>query len=153
MAADNWKRYNKTPEYMSDGLIDMDADTFMLALFLSTSNCETLSHDDYADLDNEHANQYGYVTGGQALDSVTWNESSGTITFDSANEVFTASGGSIVCRFAVIYDTTPTTPVADPLMCFSLLDTSPADVTVTDGNTLTISMHTSGIMTVSGGQS
>lgn len=152
MASDNWRRYNKFPEYMGDGSMDMDDDTFNVALFLSTSNCATLTHDDYADLDNEHANQYGYVTKGQALDSVTWAESSGTITFDSANEVFTASGGSIICRFAVIFDDTMTSPVADGLVAFSLLDNTPLDVTVTTGNTLTISMHTSGILTLSGGQ-
>jgi hypothetical protein len=153
MAADNWKRYNKFPEYMGDGSMDMDNDTFNLALFLSTSNCATLTHDDYGDLTNEHANQYGYTTGGQALDSVTWTESSGTITLDSANEVFTASGGPITCRFGVIYDDTMSSPVADGLVCYSLLDNTPADVTATDGNTLTVAMHASGIITVSAGQS
>jgi hypothetical protein len=133
--------------------MDMDDDTFNIPLFLSTSNCATLTHDDYADLDNEHANQYGYATKGQALDSVTWNESSGTITFDSADEVYTASGGPITCRFAVIFDETMTTPVADGLVAYSLLDNTPLDVTATDGNTLTIAMHSSGIVTYTGGQS
>ena len=150
MAADNWKRYNQFPEYMGDGTIDMDNDTFNLALFLSTSDCATLTETVYAGLTNEHANANGYVTKGQALDSVTWVESSGTITFDSADEVFTASGGSIVCRFGVIFSDTA---ASDELVCYSLLDNTPADVTVTDTNTLTIAMHASGILTVSGGQS
>jgi len=93
MTANAWKRYNKFPEYMADGTCDLDGDQFKMALFLSTSNCETLTHDEYSDLDNEHANQYGYTTGGEVLDSVTWTESSGTLTFDCAAEVWTASGG------------------------------------------------------------
>jgi hypothetical protein len=149
MAADNWKRYNKFPEYMGDNTIDMDGDTFKLALLLSTSNAATLTLTQYSEWTNEHANANGYVTGGQALDSVTWVESSGTLTFDSANEVFTASGGSIVCRFGGIYSDTAAN---DELVAYSLLDNAPADVTATDGNTLTVAMNASGILTVSGGQ-
>jgi hypothetical protein len=40
MAANAWKRYNKFPEYIGDGTIDLDNDTFKVALFLSTSNCD-----------------------------------------------------------------------------------------------------------------
>jgi len=153
MAADAWKRYNKFPEYLGDGTMDMDGDSFLCALFLSTSNCATLTHDEYGDLDNEHANGNGYTTGGWPMTSVTWVESSGTITFDSADPNWTAASGSIVARFAVIYDTTPAATPTDPLVCYSLLDNSPADVTVTDGNTLTIQLNASGILTISGGQS
>jgi hypothetical protein len=63
--------------------------------------------------------------------------------------VFTASGGSITARYAVIDDDTVTTPVADPLVCYSLLDNSPADLTATDGNTFTVQMNASGIFTLS----
>jgi hypothetical protein len=151
MAADAWKIYNKFKEYMADGLIDLDGDTFKMALFLSTSNCATLTWDDYADLSNEHANANGYTTGGETLASVTWTESAGTVTFDFADEVWTASGGSIICRFAVVYDDTPTTPVADPLVGYSLLDNTPADVTVNDGNTLTVQINANGMFQLSGG--
>jgi hypothetical protein len=58
--------------------------------------------------------------------------------------VWTASGGSISARFAVIYDDS-TTP--KHLVCYSLLDTAPADVTATAGNTLTIAFHSSGCFT------
>ena len=150
MAADNWKRYHSFPEYMGDGTIDMDGDTFNVALFLSTSDCDTLTETVYGGLTNEHANANGYTTKGQALDSVTWVTSTITTTFDSANEVFTASGGSIVARFAVIFSDTA---ASDELVCYSLLDNSPADVMATNGNTLTIAMHASGIMTITGGQS
>ena len=147
-AANAWDFYNEFTEFVGDGTIDLDADTFNLGLYLSTSNAATLTTSGRGNLTNQHASANGYTQPGSALDSVTWNRSGGTTTFDSADEVFTASGGSIVCRFAVIDDDTVSSPVVDPLMCFSLLDSDPADVTATNTNTLTIAMHGSGIMTL-----
>jgi hypothetical protein len=149
MAADAWKKYETFPEFMGDNTIDMDGDTFKMALFLSTSNCATVTFDEYGDLTNEHANGNGYTTGGDTL-VVTWAHSTGTTTFDSDDGAWTASGGSIVARFAVIYDDTPTGTPADPLVCYSLLDNTPADVTVTDGNTLTVEINASGVFTITG---
>ena len=148
MAADAWDFYNEFTEFVADGTMDLDADTFNLGLYLSTSNAATLTTSGRGNLTNQHASANGYTQPGSALDSVTWIRSGGTTTFDSADEVFTASGGSIVCRFAVIDDDTVSSPVADPLVCFSLLDSAPADVTATNGNTLTIAMNASGIFTL-----
>ncbi len=145
MAANAWQIYDSFIERMADGGHDLDTDTFYIALFLSTSNCETMTHDDLADLTNQHANANGYLTGGQALGGVTWVDAAGTVTFDCAAEVFTAAGGSIVCRWAVIYNWTH---ADDLLVAWSLLDNSPADVTATDTNTLTITPHASGLFTV-----
>lgn len=145
MTANAWIFYDTFKERVGDGGHDLDNDAYYLALFLSASNCATLTHDALADLDNQHANANGYVTGGQALDNVTWVEAAGTVTFDCDAEVFTASGGSIVCRFGVIYNWTH---ASDLLVAFSLLDNAPADVTATDTNTLTITPHASGIFTL-----
>ena len=147
MAADAWVVHDKTKEYMGDGTIDLDGDSFKMILCLSTSNVATTSIDGYAAVTNEHANGNGYTTAGEAVSSPTWTESSGTVTFDCADQVWTASGGSIVARFAAIYDDTVTTPVADPVICDSLLDNSPADITATTGNTLTVAINASGVFT------
>ena len=143
MTANAWSFYDTFKERLGDGGHDLDTHTFNLLLFLSTSNCATLTHDVLGDLDNQHANANGYATGGQLLDNVSWVESGGTITFDCDPEVFTASGGSILCRFGVIVNNT-----GDLLVAFSLLDNAPADVEATDGNTLTITPHASGIFTL-----
>lgn len=150
MAAGKWKLYDTAKEKIGQGLIDLDGHTFKMALFLSTSNCDTLTHDELGDLTNQHANANGYTTGGSTLTNVTWVNSSGTITFDCDNVVWTASGGSIVARFAVIYDDTV---AGDPLLAVCLLDTAPADVTATNGNTLTITINASGVFTLSGANS
>jgi hypothetical protein len=147
MAAGKFKLYESAKEFIGDGRIDLDTHAFKIALFLSTSNCNTLTHDELVDLTNQHAGANGYTTGGQALANVTWVRSGGTTTLDCDNPVWTATGGSITARFAVIYDDTD---AGDALLAVMLLDTTPADVTATDGNTLTISMNASGIVALSG---
>jgi hypothetical protein len=150
MAAGKWKLYNATKEYIGDGTIDLDTNTFNIALFTSASNANTLSNSVLADLTNQVAGGTGYTTGGQALTSVTWSQTGGTATFDAANVEWTAASGSITARFAVIYRTGTVNTVTDALVAVCLLDTTPADVTATDGNKLQINFNASGIFTLSG---
>ena len=157
MAAGKWKLYDFAKKYLCDGTFDMDNASLGLtmALFLSTSNCNTLSVGTgvYGDLTNEHANANGYTTGGVALTGETWTRSGGTITFDCNDVTWTASGGSIVARFAVIYCNATVNSIVKPLLAVCLLDTTPADVTTTTGNTLTIAINASGVFTLSGATS
>lgn len=154
MAAGKWKVYDKAKVHLADGTFDMDNAGLGLtmALFLSTSNCNTLGVGTgvYGDLTNEHANANGYTTGGVALTGETWTNSTSTTTFDCDDVTWTASGGSIVARFAVIYCNATVNTFVKPLLCVCLLDTTPADVTVTTGNTLTISINVSGVFTLTG---
>ena len=139
-AAGAWVFTNGGRTSLIDGLFDIDSDTWKMALFLSTSNIGAASTT-YAGLTNEHANANGYLTGGM---SVTL-QLSGTTTVKvdiQTDPVWTAAGGSIVARFAVIYE------VAGNVLCYCLLDDTPADVTATTGNTLTVAAHTSGVFTL-----
>lgn len=139
MAAGSWTFTNSGRTDLINGTFDLDSDTFKMALFLSTSNIGAASTT-YAGLTNEHANANGYTTGGTA---VTLSLSgTTTVTVDSTDATWTASGGSIVARFAVIYE------VGGRVLCYCLLDSAPADVTVTDGNSLTVQIHTSGVFTL-----
>lgn len=113
-----------------NGQFDWDTDSFKVALFLSASNISATSTT-YAGVTSEHANANGYTTGGIAQLFTLAGTTSVTVSF-TTNPVWTASGGSIVARFAVIYE------VAGDVAFFCLLDSAPADVTVTTGNTLTI---------------
>ena len=148
MAASAWVTYDDFQEWIGDAHAGMDSITFKMALFLSTSNADTGTNALYGDLTNEHANGNGYTTGGETLASVTWTETGGTATFDCADEVWTASVGSITARFAVIYASGTVAGRASPLVCRCTLDDSPADVTATAGNTLTVAINASGIMTL-----
>ena len=153
-AAGKWKMYETAKTYVGDGTFDLDDNTnWKLALFLSTSNANTLggTNDVYGDLTNEHANANGYTTGGVTI-TPTWTRSGGTTTFDAADlaPAWTASGGSITARFGVIYKNATVNSIVKPLLCVCLLDATPADVTATDGNPFNITFNASGIVTLSG---
>lgn len=139
MAAGAWTFTNAGRKKLLDGTFDLDTDTFKMALFLSTSNIGSGSTT-YAGLTNEHSNANGYTTGGKTLTpSLTGTT---TVTWDVDDQVWTASGGSITARFAVIYES------GGDVVCYCLLDSAPADVTATTGNTLTVAIHASGVFTL-----
>lgn len=151
MAAGKFKLYDSAKEYIADGTIDLDTDTFHIELYLSSSNANALSNTVLASLTNQHANANGYTTGGIALSGVTWAQVAGTATFDATDPVWTAAGGSIVARFAVIRKAGTANAIVNPLLCVCLLEAvGPADVTATSPNTLTITFSASGIFTLSG---
>jgi hypothetical protein len=139
--------YESFRETVADGTIDLDTHTFKVMLTTSAYTPNAGTHTVKADVTNEHANQGapGYATGGAALASVTWGHSGATATFDAADVQWTATGGNMVARYAVIYDDTA---ASDDLVAYVLLDTTPADVTATTGNTFTIAWNASGIFTI-----
>jgi hypothetical protein len=141
MAAGTWTFTDAGRTDLLNGTFDLDTDTFLMALFLSTSNIGAASTT-YAGLTNEHANANGYTTGGQSLGSLTLSGTTTVTVDETTNPVWTASGGSITARFAVIYES------GGRVLCYCLLDSTPADVTATDGNTLTVTFHASGMFTL-----
>lgn len=156
MPADAWKIYNKAKEFIGDGTIDLDAgDAYFSVVLVTSAYTPALTHETYASIStHEHANGSGYTTGGDILTSSTWTESSGTVTFDSADPSWTASGGSIVARYAVLVHIAAGSGVpqsTDKLIAYSLLDNAPADVTAVSGADFTIQLAASGYFTVSGG--
>lgn len=139
-AAGAWVFTNAGRTDLLNGTFDLDTDTFKMALFLSTSDIGAASTT-YAGVTNEHANANGYTTGGAAITLSLAGTT--TVTVDSTDAVWNASGGSIVARFAVIYE------VGGRVLCYCLLDSAPADVTVTTGNSLTVQIHASGVFSLS----
>ena len=139
--ASAWTFTNGARTNLLNGTHDIDSDTWKMGLFLSTSNLGAASTT-YAGVTNEHANANGYTTGGIAI--VLTLAGTTTVTVDiQTDPVWTASGGSITARFAAIYE------VGGNILCFSTLDTTPADVTATDGNTFTVAANASGVFTLS----
>lgn len=141
MAAGAWTFTDGARTRILNGTFDFDTNTFKVALFLSTSNIGAASTT-YAGVTNEHANANGYTTGGISLGALTLAGTTTVTVDDPSDMVWTASGGSIVARYAVLYKD------ASDVVCYCLLDSTPADVTATDGNTLTIALNASGIFTL-----
>jgi hypothetical protein len=141
MAAGAWTFTDAGRTKLLDGTFDLNSDTFLCALFLSTSNIGAGSTT-YAGLTNEHANANGYTTGGVSMGSLTLAGTTTVTVDDPADIVWNASGGPITARYAVIYES------GGDILCYCLLDSTPADVTATDGNELRIALHASGIFTL-----
>jgi hypothetical protein len=139
--------YDSFKRDLINGTMDVDTDTFICGLSTSAYTPNRSTHETVSNITNELSGN-GYAR--QTLASVALTEpTTGTWMFDSADPVFTASGGSIVARYYWVFDDTPTSP-ADPLCHYGLLDTTPADVTATDGNTLTLEVNVSGWWRLSG---
>lgn len=140
MAASAWAFTNGARTNLLNGTHDIDSDSWKMALFLSTSNLGAASTT-FAGVTNEHSAANGYTAGGIAITLTLAGTT--TVTVDiSSDPVWTASGGSITARFAAIYE------VGGNVLCFCTLDNTPADVTATDGNTLTVAAHASGVFTL-----
>lgn len=85
------------------------------------------------------------LTVDRTLQSVTFAESGGTTTFDAANFVITASGGTLATfRYIYVFDDTPTSP-ADPLV--GVWDHG-SGISLANTQTATITFNASGIFTV-----
>ena len=152
MAAGKWKLYEAGKFAWTNGEVDFNSDTFKINLYSSASNANTLTAgtiDQLTDITNQLATANGYTQNDKTL-TMSTSQSSGTVTVDSDDPSWTASGGSITARFAVIYDDSHGNDVP---IAVCLLDTTPADVTATDGNSLTLNINASGIFTISGADS
>ena len=123
--------YDHLTEILSDGTIDMDNDTFNVAL-LTNAHVFNAADTIFADVSgDEIAAGNGYTAAGQALTTVTWAQVGGTVKFDADDTIWTASGGPIATsRYAVIYSLT-----ADRLMFFIDMD---SDKSPGDGDSLTL---------------
>ena len=130
MASGTWTLTNAGRKNLLNGTFDLDSDSWKVALFQSSSNIGAASTT-YAALTNEVAAANGYATGGIAVTLVLTGTTSVAVAFQT-NPVWTATGGNIAARTAVLYE------VGGNVLAYCLLDATPADVTATDGNTLTI---------------
>jgi hypothetical protein len=126
--------YNKFNDYVDQlnrGVHNWAAHTFKAAL---SNTAPSASNTVFANITEIDAGN-GYSAGGMALDTVTLSEASGTAKVTIADEVLTASGGSIgPFRYVVIYNDTPTSP-ADPLVAWYDYGSS---ITLADTETFTI---------------
>ena len=140
MPAGPWQFTDTGRQSLIDGTFDINSDTWKMALFLSTSNLGPASTT-YAAVTNEHANANGYTTGGQSI-ALTLSGTTTVVVSLASDAIWPASGGSIVARYAAIYE------VGGNILCYCLLDATPGDVTTPSGNNLTVAAHPSGLFTM-----
>jgi len=143
MAAGPWLMTNTGRTDLLSGAYNIETGSFKCALFLSTSDLAA-TETTYAGVTNEHANQGapGYETAGKTVALSLTGTTTVKVDIDT-DPSWTATGGSIVARFACIYETG-----TGKILCYCLLDATPADVTVTVGNILTVAAHANGVFTL-----
>jgi len=111
---------NKARYALATKQIDFANDTFKMILMESGFSFDADTMHGYADVSaSELGAGNGYLTGGETMAGVAVTENDTTdrteVTWD--NVTWTASGGVIgPTPGAIIYDDTPTTPQADPLI-------------------------------------
>ena len=141
MAAGAWTFTNASRTSLLDGTFDLDTDTWKMALFLSTSDLGAASTT-FAGVTNEvGTTNTGYSAGGESITLVLTGTTTVKVDIDT-DPVWTAGSAGLTARFACIYE------VGGNVLCYCLLDETPADVSVTSGNTLTVATHTDGVFSL-----
>jgi len=147
MTANAWQVFDIFYESVGAELHKLNAvDEIRCGLVLSTWTPNTQTDVDWAVVNgDEHADGNGYTTGGFEV-SATWVAAIGVLTFDTVDAEWTAAGGSIVARYAVLYNADA--GGSNDLIAYCLLDNTDNDVTATDGNGFTVATHVDGVFTI-----
>ncbi len=148
MAANAWAFYDSFSEALGDGTIDLDNDVMKLALFLDAGNADVVTQATFASLTSE-LSAAGYTAGGDTVvlaggAAAGWAQTSGTATLDIDDNVWTFSAGATF-KFCIIYSVTAT---GNDLIAFALLDNTPADIVIGSGNSFTLQVNASGVLTL-----
>ncbi len=154
MAAGPWKVFHRAKKYIGNGTMSLSSTTFRIALAQSSSNLKTSASAkpliNRGSITNYVTSTAGCPRNGEALAGETWTTgaSAGQIRFNATNHVFTAAAGSAIAniKYAFIF-LTGASAGAQKLLCYSTLTTSQI-TSLAAGNTLTIQMNSSGVLTL-----
>lgn len=135
MAAGAWTLTNAARTNILNGTT-ISGDTFKVALYLNTSNL-AVGSTTYAGVTNEvGTTNTGYSTGGIAV-TISLSGTTSVTYSATANPQWTAGTANLTAKWAALYE------VGGNVVCFMTLDSGGADVTATNGNTLTITIDSS----------
>jgi hypothetical protein len=141
------KAYPMLAASLADELIDINSDTLKVALFSAYTYAATHQFLSDALGAGTQSSGTGYTSGGATLGSVTWTRSGDVYTLDAADTAWSAAGGSLAAKYAIIYDSTPGSDATRPLIGYVNLDGSAGTLTATDAS-FTLTWNASGILTV-----
>ena len=140
MAAGAWTPTNTTRSKFLTGQFVI-SDTYKMALFLSTSNLGVASTT-FAGVTNEvGTTNTGYAAGGISV-ALTQSGTTTVTAVMTTAPVWTAGSANLTAKFAAIYE------VGGDVLCFCTLDSGGADVTATNGNTMTVGSNGGTVFTL-----
>ena len=151
MAATPWAFYHSTKRRLGLGTFALSAGGIKLALFKSVTSATKSPDNDAVSLYSQLSSECtggNYQAGGKSLSAQVWTTTAtSTYKFDSTAWIITASGSSITSiKFAVLYQSAAAG--SGHLLCYSQLSTT--QISITTGNTLTVTPATGGIFTLAG---
>ena len=147
MTANAWQVFDIFYESLGAELHNLNAtDTIKVALIDSSWTPNTATDVTFATVDaNELGTENGYTAGG-ATAVMAWSATTGTLTCDTADVSWTATDDGITARYAVVWNSSAGD--TNDLICYCLLDNTPADVTAAAGVDFKINMNASGLFTI-----
>jgi hypothetical protein len=148
MAAQAWSVYGTAKLKLGAGTISFPG-AYRIGLVKSSSNFATFSTlSTWSVVTNEVTSGNGYSTSGKTLANESWNTGASSLQmkFDADDVVWTATGGNITSIKAAVIWASNATPANEHLLCAASLTSS--EFTLSSGNTLTIQMNASGILTL-----
>jgi hypothetical protein len=148
MAAQAWQVYNKAKKSIGNATLSLAATTYRISLVTSASNFHTFTISTFASLTGEIADGNGYSTSGKAMTSEVWTvgASAKQYKFDADDVVWTGTGGAINNIKAAVIWISGASTLARKLLCHASLTSAQFNLSI--GNTLTIQMASTGIITL-----
>jgi len=114
-----YTKYEEFVEHFANKEIDWFGPTDVYKAAIHTDAPVPATDNDITDL-IQIGSSNGYTGGGNSI-TFTSTRTAGIVTATATDVVWTATGGNLGAsttgRYVSIYDDTPTTPLADPLMC------------------------------------
>src|ERR1035437_7391686 len=142
MAAGAWTFTTTTRQKFLNGTFVIPAGSSLkMALFLNTSSLATTSTTFSGVSNEEGVTSTGYTAGGIAVALTQSGTTTVTVVMTTA-PVWTAGTANLTAKWAAIY------VVAGDVIAFALLDSGGADVTATNGNTLTVGSNGGTVFTL-----
>ena len=110
-----YTKYESFIEYIWDKQVDLFGTTETLNAVIHSDAPVVATDNELTDL--TQITGTGYTAGGEDIQNDA-TRTGGTVTLTAVDVVWTAGAGDWTSgQYVSIYDDTPTTPVADPLMC------------------------------------
>ena len=147
MPAGSWKVYGAAAEAIAKGTVDLDSNTFRMALVTASHTPNQSTHSTWADVSANEATGTGYTSSGKLL-TCTVNRSALVVTFDCDDQSWAAS--TITAKYAIIVkdaDANGALASTDALVAFCDLETGGGSLSTTAG-AFAITINASGVFTL-----
>lgn len=138
--------FNNAQKHLDDD-VDWASDTIKVSLH-SSSYTPSQSHEFFSSVTNELSTANGYTAGGATLGTKSVVVTGTATQYRAAATTWTAgSGETLTARYAIVRKDSGSAATS-PLLCYVLLDNTPADVSATNAD-FTITWHaTDGVFKV-----